>query len=790
MAYKYCLHLVFFLLPILSVPDDDLNSYIFVMDNEKDNMTEEPESTENDEVDGSMISRIRRKRGVKVTGKYIPPLEWEKTDGSHCASSWSHTYFEKIYDDMESSTDTSLPMPANLSPNLLHKEERQGSVNPNHKNEGPSKMEQGKQRMETPSPKQLEYKQTKEAENIKEKPQETNGDKKANVQSQEQGIEKPLPLGSAIHKETLEELKNLLKESPLINSENKYNHKHSAILTRIQLPKMCKNVVGKPGLTFETFRPHVEKDNQKLQFQKKPDASQSNEPVLDPILTGPTQSQIEKHYIQPSDEKQRHDTSGTDTTGISFDPVSIDLTGCSHASNKDLDTGSSGIPNSLHLISHVEHIKQQIAREDIHFVRFEAADLHGVSRSKTIPARFFHEKAVNGVYMPRSYLELTMNPKDNEVDHISAAHYNSDIILKPDLPTFRVLPWAEKSGRVICDSYNILGNPLLTSPRYLAKQLVNQLQEIGLSLHAAFTYEFCIFGGAEMINSKTISFPAATLLSDHDPLFMQELFDGMYYTGGSIESFSSSSGPGQMEISFQPEYGLIAADNAFTFRTGIKEVAKKHGYIASFYTDTGGFYNSGVLSHSLWDVNMNTNLFYSESQVQELTDIGKMWLSGLIFHSAALSCLVAPGVSCRKHFSKNVKESQESIYATWGFNDNSCAYNIKCHGCNSTYIENKLASATANPYLVLAATIAAGLDGIRRRLNCSDGTDSNSGHKQLKTSSIPIKLEDALAALEEDKYIRTALGEVFIQYFVAMKRYELETEELDSERNTFLEYFI
>lgn len=391
--------------------------------------------------------------------------------------------------------------------------------------------------------------------------------------------------------------------------------------------------------------------------------------------------------------------------------------------------------------------------------------------------------------MPRSYLELTVDSKDNEVERISSKQFNSDILLKPDLQTFRVLPWTEKTARVICDSFTVLGNPLLTSPRYLAKRLVRQLQERGFLLSSAFIYEFCIFGVAEIINSKTISFPAATLLSDHQ-MFMQEFLEGMYYIGGNIESFSSSMAPGQMEVSFMPEYGLAAADNAFTFKTSIKEVAKKQDYIASFYTDSVSIYNSGVLSHSLWDVSGRKNVFYTGSHEEVLTDIGRKWLSGLMLHSAALSCLVAPGAACRKRFMKDGKDPQNSVCATWGSNNNTCTYNVKSHGCNGTYIENMLSSATANPYLVLAATIAAGLDGINRDLDLLGGANNYTTLTELKEPSIPLKLEDALSALEEDTCMRACLGEPFIHYFIAMKRYELETDEGDTERNKFLEYFI
>ncbi|XP_004282556.1 lengsin [Orcinus orca] len=459
-------------------------------------------------------------------------------------------------------------------------------------------------------------------------------------------------------------------------------------------------------------------------------------------------------------------------------------------SNYTDNTGNSTqIPTAPQLSSRMKHIKQEMAKNHLQFVRFEATDLHGVSRSKSIPAQFFQEKVIHGVYMPRGYLELIPNPKDNEVDHIRATCFNSDIVLMPELSTFRVLPWAERTARVICDTFTVTGEPLLTSPRHIAKRQLSQLQDSGFSLFSAFIYDFCTFGVPEIINSKTISLPASALLNDHDQPFIQELVDGLYHTGATVESFSSSTRPGQMEICFLPEFGISSADNAFTFRTAVKEVARKYNYITSFFIETG-FCNSGILSHSLWDVDGKKNMFCSSSGMEQLTTTGKKWLAGLLKHSAALSCLMAPAASCRKRYFKDSKDLKESVPTTWAYNDNSCAFNIKCHGEKGTRIENKLGSATANPYLVLAATVAAGLDGLQRNDGVlaapEDGTDLH----QPKFSEIPLKLEDALMALEEDQCLRQALGETFIRYFVAMKKYELESEETDAERNKFLEYFI
>ncbi|XP_032755612.1 lengsin [Rattus rattus] len=441
------------------------------------------------------------------------------------------------------------------------------------------------------------------------------------------------------------------------------------------------------------------------------------------------------------------------------------------------------------LSSRMKHIKQEMAKNHLQFVRFEATDLHGVSRSKSIPAQFFQEKVIHGVFMPRGYLELMPNPKDNEVNHIRATCFNSDIVLMPELSTFRVLPWAERTARVICDTFTVTGEPLLTSPRYIAKRQLRQLQDAGFSLLSAFIYDFCIFGVPEVINSKTISFPASTLLSNHDQPFTQELVDGLYHTGANVESFSSSTRPGQMEICFLPEFGISSADNAFTLRTGVQEVARRYNYIASLVIETG-FCNSGILSHSIWDVSGKTNMFYSGSGVERLTLTGKKWLAGLLKHSAALSCLMAPAVNCRKRYCKDGRDLKDSVPTTWGYNDNSCALNVKCHGEKGTQIENKLGSATANPYLVLAATVAAGLDGLQSSDGAAAESDESQDLYQPEPSEIPLKMEDALAALEQDQCLKQALGETFIRYFVAMKKYELENEETDAEGNKFLEYFI
>uniref|UniRef100_A0ACB8GD59 Uncharacterized protein n=2 Tax=Sphaerodactylus townsendi TaxID=933632 RepID=A0ACB8GD59_9SAUR len=582
---------------------------------------------------------------------------------------------------------------------------------------------------------------------------------------------------SGISKETLQELKNLLRESPLLSTRARNSDTFSHTLLLSTSDKQSRHV--------ETIHPHLRGGDQKVPTIHKHVAGQLGNPPLVHSSAGLNKQQSKSDDMEHPVEKQQTPSQNVgSTSGIKLDP-----TPGRHEQRRNADIKGPRMHIPHHLASEIEDIIEQMAKDNIHFVRFEATDLHGVSRSKSISSRFFREKAIHGVTMPRGYLELTLHPKDMEINQISASNFNCDIVLSPDLTTFRVLPWTEQTARVICDSFTVTGNPLMTSPRHLARQQLNQLQDSGFALFSAFTYEFCIYGIAEIVNSKTISFPAATLLNNQDQSFIQELIDGMYHAGANIESFSSSSGPGQMEISLHPEFGIRAADSAFIFRTGIKEVAKKYNYIASFFTENG-FCNSGVLSHSLWDSNGQNNLFSFGPGGPEFTDKGKNWLAGLLQHSAALSCLMAPTIGCRKRYSIYSKESKDTVTASYGCNDNSCVFNVKSHGEKRTQIENKLGSAIANPYLVLAATIAAGLDGVRRGLNFHEGSEEISDLAQIKPATIPLNLEDALVAFQEDECIREALGDTFVRYFVAMKRYELETEEMDIERNRILEYFI
>ncbi|XP_059190630.1 lengsin [Centropristis striata] len=688
----------------------------------------EGQSRSKDQIDGTRMSLDNRK-GVRVTGKPVPPVDWGSRRGGPSI--------------VHSPTSTHVPpdTPTVISIGPLPRRERVEDP----KKDEPSGGEDWT--TEASSQTRVSYGET------------------------------------GVPRQTLEELKTILRESPLLSIRGRDEGKPGSPYTYLHGSSSSSGGGGRPDgrqddgthRTFSTFKPQSD-------ASRRGPRSRESTSIQQPSGVDSSSSL----RADANTNRQPGVRGHTYASGGSWGETGAPNTDISKSFPLNANETEEFFGNQR-FITAMEQIKQQIARENINFVRFEATDLHGVSRSKTVPVRFFHEKAVYGVPMPRSYLELTLSPKSNEVDNASTANFSSDVLLIPDLSTFRVLPWAEQTARVICDPCTVTGSPLRTSPRLIAKQLLGQLQSLGFSLHSSFTYECCVLGAPDRIGPKTLMFPATTLLSNHDLPFFQQLVDNMYCMGADIDSIASASGPGQMEINLRPEFGISAADSAFTFRTGIKEMARKHSYIASFFTDDG-LYNAGVLSHSLWDANGRRSLFLSGEKTGELSDIGRKWLSGLLTHSAALSCLMSPGLGCRSHIAKTIKDPKRMLYATYGCNDNSSSFNIKCHGGRETHIDNKLGSAMANPYIVLAATLAAGLDGIKRNLNFDSSL--NKSPSQQKEFAVPVKLDDALEVLGEDHVICSTLGEPFVQYFIAMKKFEIETQELDDERNKCLEYFI
>jgi glutamine synthetase len=414
-------------------------------------------------------------------------------------------------------------------------------------------------------------------------------------------------------------------------------------------------------------------------------------------------------------------------------------------------------------------IEQYIRDSGSEFVRFEQTDTHGISRSKMVPVRHFRRLATAGLNFLLGQLGF-----DVQAGVASGTGYLEELgfpdsSIKPDLETFHLVPWADKTARVLCEPYFLDGRPAMAAPRLVAKKLLERLAALGYRLSSGFEYEFYLLDAA----TQQPPFPGiqifATLRNNFNENLVYQILRGMAAAGVDIITANADDGRGQMDINFAPAWGITAADQAFTFKNGVKEIAQRHGMLASFMTkpriDQSA--NGCHYHQSLWQ--NGTNAMLDTSRPDGLSPVAQHFLAGQLAHAPALCAFAAPTVNCPKRYKLY---SFAPTNATWGVENRTAGFRIKATGDERTHIENRLGCGGSHPYLLMAACLAAGLDGLSQQLLPPPPTTGIAYGLQGVTN-LAARLDDALEALEQDQVMQAALGPELVQLFVAVKRHEI-----------------
>jgi len=445
--------------------------------------------------------------------------------------------------------------------------------------------------------------------------------------------------------------------------------------------------------------------------------------------------------------------------------------------------------------------------DKIEFIRFEQTDTHGISRSKTVTRKHYLTYAESGLNFIMGHLAFDPNSGiATGTGYLQEIGY-ADARLMPDSSTLKVVPWADKTARVICEPLFQDGRKAKAHPRFVARQMLDKLNALGYELLSSHEYEFYL------VDKKTKHFAFegknifSTLRNNFDEPLVNGIMRFMTAMGIDVMTANAEYGPGQMEIVYNASEGITSADNAFTFKNGVKEISQKAGYTASFMTKPWSHHsaNGCHFNHSLLSLKDKKPVFWDQ-KTSSLSEIGRHWLAGLMAHAPAITAFMSPTVNCYKRYKEN---SFAPTNISWGIQNRSCAFRVKVDGEKGTYIENRLAGGSSNPYLVLAATIAAGLDGIDRKLELPkeiEGSAYGLDKKDISEKPIelvkPIDLDKketkekdpkevlrplpktlglALIELQKDKVICDALGAEFIKLFVAVKQHEMAQAKKQSD---------
>lgn len=421
------------------------------------------------------------------------------------------------------------------------------------------------------------------------------------------------------------------------------------------------------------------------------------------------------------------------------------------------------------LISNVEKLIQE---NDIQFVRFEQFDLYGVSRSKTVPVETFMSYVENGLNFYGGLLGLDIQSLvPSGTGYAEEVNY-ADQLVRPDLSTFMVLPWVPKTARVIVDPYWYDGSPAMASPRLLLKKIIEEYKKLGYTCRFGYEFEFYVL-------KKDTKEPAysgqpifVTLKNNWDIDFTYELMNKMREAGIRIITQNSEHGPGQQEINLHYCDGIQAADEAITFKTGIKEIAQQNGYIITSmtkpYINSSG---SGAHFHiSLINDETGDNAFYDANAKNGLSPVCLNFIGGVLAHAKANTVFAAPTINCYKRYRIN---SFAPHSATWGLENRTVGVRIKGGRGMSTHIENRLACAGSNPYLLAVSTLAAGLLGIKSKIVPPEAITGDA-YTRADIEKLPTSLDKSLVAFKEDKELHGVLGEELVKLLTAVKTFEID----------------
>ncbi|MGA8610402.1 MAG: glutamine synthetase family protein [Xanthobacteraceae bacterium] len=438
-------------------------------------------------------------------------------------------------------------------------------------------------------------------------------------------------------------------------------------------------------------------------------------------------------------------------------------------------------------------VVQAIKRHQIELVRFSFADQHGVLRGKTVMAENAAALMRGGVTMTTTLLAKDTAHKTAWPVFTPGGGFGmeemqgaGDFVMVADPATFRVLPWAENTGWLLCDIYFTNGKPVPFSTRKVLRDALARLGDEGFDFLAGLEVEFHLF---KLENPRLApqdatwppQAPEVSLLNQGYQYLTESRFDqldaalqpirrGMVALGLPLRSLEIELGPSQCEFTFRPQAGLDAADTMILFRAAAKQIARRGGLLASFMCRPGlpNLFSSGWHLHmSLIDRKHRINAFVGDAR-DGLSALGLNFLGGLLAHAPAAAAFTTPTVNGYKRYRAYALAPDRVIWAR--DNRGVMVRVLGQPGDPSTHLENRVGEPAANPYLYMASQIYAGLDGMAQGRDPGPSADTP---YETKAPFLPKDLGEALAALRNSDVFRNGFGDAFVDYYVHLKEAEL-----------------
>ena len=396
-----------------------------------------------------------------------------------------------------------------------------------------------------------------------------------------------------------------------------------------------------------------------------------------------------------------------------------------------------------------------------HFL-FSFADLFGVQRAKLVPASAVAELAANGAGFAGFAAWLAMTPAD------------PDVLARPDPTSLMVLPWQREVAWVATD-LSVEGVPLEQAPRRVLQRQLKRAAALGFEFRSGVEAEFFLLdplqgGVADRLDHQPKPCYDQLALMRRYPL-ISELIGAMEELGWAPYQADHEDANGQFELNWTYAEALTTADRHAFFKVMAASLAEQHGCAVSFDPKPiAGLTGNGAHLHgSLWDGN-GRNLFHDPSGEKGLSLLAYRFLAGLLAHAPALCALTNPVPASYRRLARADTTSGATWSPAWiSYGGNNRTHMVRIP--DDQRLELRLADGAANPYLLQAAVLAAGLDGIERGLEPGPRSDANTYTDPPAPGMarpLPASLEEALEAFRQDQVLRDSLGESFAQAYESL----------------------
>ena len=423
-----------------------------------------------------------------------------------------------------------------------------------------------------------------------------------------------------------------------------------------------------------------------------------------------------------------------------------------------------------------EDILKIVEEEGIQFIRLQFTDILGSLKSVAITSSQLEKALDNKCMFDGSSIDGFVRIEE------------SDMKLYPDFDSFCILPWRDyhgKSARLICDVYTADDKPFVGDPRYVLKRAISKAKDMGFEFFVGPECEFFLFHTDENGNPTTNTGDQGGYFDmgpdEKGEDFSRDICLDLEDMGFEIEASPHECAPAQHEIDFKYDGVLKSADNVMTFKYCVKNLAPQHDLHATFMPKpVFGIAGSGMhINMSLF--RDGKNAFCDENDANGLSSIAYNFIAGIMKHIPAMTAITNPLVNSYKRL---VPGYEAPVYVAWSASNRSPLIRVPFARGNGTRLELRNPDPSANPYLVMAACLFAGLDGIEKNMTPPAAVDGNiydmtaEERAEKGITSLASSLEEAINAFKGSEFIKEAMGDhVFDRYAKA------KTSEWEDYRN-------